>query len=336
MALFDLFSLEVGIDLGTVNTVIARRDNGVILRESSVVALDRDNKIVAVGNDAFVLMGRTPGAVRIVHPLRDGVVADLQLCEAMLRHFIEKAMGRTARRAGVRAVLCVPGCITEVEKRALEDAARGAGARMAFLLDEPVAAALGAGLPVEEPIGSLVVDIGGGTTDSAVLAMGGVVQKHSIRAGGTHIDEAILAHIKKAYGMVIGIRTAEDIKRAIGAAVPTAPNTMQVRGRDMDTGLPRTVKLTALEVYGAIQQQLTNIAGCVRTVLSETPPELAADIVDYGMCLTGGGSLLAGMADFFRKETGIDVHIASRPLDCVAEGARIAVENIAYYRDRAV
>ena len=331
-----MFGLDVGIDLGTVNTLIARRDMGIILREPSAVALDHEKHIVAIGDDAVRMLGRTPGAVQVVRPLQDGVVADYRLCEAMLKHFLEKAMGKAARRAGVRAVLCVPGCVTDVEKRALEDAARGAGARAAFLMDEPVAAAIGAGLPVEEPVGNLVVDIGGGTTDAAVLALGGVVTKSSVRAGGTHIDTAIMQHVRQTYGMNIGSRTAEDIKLAIGAALPSSTKTMQVRGRDMNSGLPRTLDLTAMEVYRAMLPQVVQILSCVREVLSMTPPELAADIYDRGMWLTGGGALLNGLPEFFSSETGIAVHIAPEPLDCVAEGARIAVENLNYYRNHAV
>lgn len=331
-----LFGRDVGIDLGTVNTLIARRDMGIVLREPSAIALDHEKKVVAIGDDAIRMLGRTPGAITVVHPLQDGVVADYRLCEAMLRHFIEKAMGRAARRLGVRAVLCVPGCVTDVEKRALEDAARGAGAHTAFLMDEPVAAAIGAGLPVEEPVGSLVVDIGGGTTDAAVLALGGVVQKCSVRAGGTHIDAAIMQHIRQTYGMTIGARTAEDIKLEIGAALPGSTHTMQVRGRDLSSGLPRTLELAAMEIYRAILPQVLNILSCVRDVLACTPPELAADIYDRGMYLTGGGALLNGITEFITAETGVAAHIAPEPLDCVAHGARIAVENLSYYRSRAV
>ena len=335
-SLASLFGIDIGIDLGTVNTLIARRGAGIILREPSAVALDQEKHIVAIGDDAVRMLGRTPGAVQVVRPLQDGVVADYRLCEAMLKHFLDKALGRAARRAGVRAVLCVPGCVTDVEKRALEEAARGAGARAAFLMDEPVAAAIGAGLPVEDPVGSLVVDIGGGTTDAAVLALGGVVTKASVRAGGTHIDAAIMQYVRQTYGMNIGARTAEDIKLTIGAALPCSTKSMQVRGRDLNSGLPRTLELSAMEVYRAMLPQVVHILSCVREVLSMTPPELAADIYDRGMCLTGGGALLEGIAEYFSAETGVCVRIAPEPLDCVAEGARIAVENLAYYRSHAV
>jgi len=331
-----LFGRDVGIDLGTVNTLIARRDVGVILREPSAVALDHEKKIIAIGNDAISMLGRTPGLVTVVHPLQDGVVADFRLCEAMLRYFLEKALGRSARLSGVRAVLCVPGCVTDVEKRALEDAARSAGAHAAFLMDEPVAAAIGAGLPVEEATGSLVVDIGGGTTDAAVLALGGVVQKYSVRAGGTHINTAIMQYIRQTYGMSIGARTAEDIKLTLGSALPGTPRTMEVRGRELKTGLPRTLELNSMEIYRAILPQVLQILSCVRQVLAETPPELSGDIYENGMCLTGGGALLNGLPELFASETGIAAFVAERPLDCVAEGARIAVENIPYYRSRAV
>lgn len=333
---FGLFGRDVGIDIGTVNTLIARRDSGIILRESSAIALDRDRKIVAVGEDAYTMLGRTPGDVQVIHPLQDGVVVDFHLCEAMLHHFILKSMGSAARRTGVRAVLCVPGCVTNVEKRALEDAARSAGARAAFMLDEPVAAALGAGLCVDEPFGSLVVDIGGGTTDAAVLALGGVVIKRSVRAGGTHIDASIMQHIRQTYGVVIGARTAEAIKLGLGSAMPTTLDNMQVRGRDVNTGMPCTLNVGAMEVYRAIQPQIQAILGCVRETLSITPPELAGDIYESGIWLTGGGALLHGIANLFASVTGINTYIAEKPLDCVAEGARMAVENISYYRSRAV
>lgn len=331
-----LFSRDVGIDLGTVNTLIARRDYGIILREPSAVALDQEKRIIAVGQEAIGMLGRTPGAVRIVNPLQEGVVADYRLCEAMLRHFLEKSLGNFTRRAGVRAVLCVPGCVTEVEKRALEEAARNAGARAAFLLDEPVAAAIGAGLPVEEAAGSLVVDIGGGTTDAAVLALGGVVEKHSVRAGGTHINMAVMQYVRNTYGLSISIRTAEEIKVTLGSALPGSTKRMEVRGRELSSGLPRTLTLTGMEVYRAILPQVLQIISCVREVLAKTPPELSGDLFDRGMCLTGGGALLNGLPELFMAETGIMAYVADQPLDCVVEGARIAVENISYYRGRAV
>ncbi len=336
LSLAGLFGRDVGIDLGTVNTVISKRDEGIVLRERSAIALDHEKRVVAAGDDAMLMLGRTPGQVQVIHPLQDGVVADFRLCEVLLRHFLDKAVGRAARRAGIRAVICVPGCVTDVEKRALEEAARGAGARTAFLMDEPVAAAIGAGLPVDEAVGSLVVDIGGGTTDAAVLALGSVVNKYSVRAGGTHIDSAIMQHIRQTYGMTIGSRTAEEIKLTIGAALPGASQNMQVRGRDLRTGLPRTLELTSMEIYRAMLPQVMNMLTCVRNLLSFTPPELSADIYERGMCLTGGGALLNGIGDFFAAETGIAVYIAPSPLDCVAEGARKAVENLAYYRSRAV
>lgn len=336
VSFLGLFDRDVGIDLGTVNTLIARKDRGIILRESSAVALDHEKRIVAVGEEALALLGRTPGAVKVVHPLQDGVVADLHLCECMLRHFIEKSMGRAARRAGIRAVLCVPGCITDVEKRALEEAARGAGARAAFIIDEPIAAALGAGLPVDQPIGSLVVDIGGGTTDAAVLALGGIVQKHSVRAGGTHINAAIMQHIRNVHGLSIGQRAAEELKLELGTARPGPIRTKEIRGRDHYSGLPRTVDINSMELYRAIQPQLNIMLNCVREVLTATPPELSGDIYEQGMWLTGGGALLNGIADFFAAETGIHTFVAANPLYCVAEGARIAVENLSYYKSRAV
>lgn len=335
--LFGLLGLDVGIDLGTVNTIITRRGEGVLLREPSAVAVTPGKKtVLAAGREAMALLGRSPGSVQVLHPLREGVIADVSLSEAMLKAFLERALGRAVRRAGVRAVLCVPGCVTDVEKRALEEAARGAGAKAAFLMDEPVAAAIGAGLPLEEPFGTCVVDIGGGTTDAAVLSMGGVVQKHSVRAGGTHIDGAILAHIKRAHGLVIGPPTAELLKMRLGSAVPGLEGFMEIRGRDMVTGLPRTQTISAGEIHEAIRPQLQAIVGCAREVLSATPPELAGDIHDRGLCLTGGGALLPGMPALFSRELGVPAMTAPAPLDCVANGARIAVENLEYYRLRAV
>lgn len=332
----SLLGLDVGIDIGTVSTLISCRDSGVILSESSAVALDKDKKVAAIGDDATAMLGRLPGDVQMLNPLQEGVVVDMQLCETMLRHFIIKALGKSAVRFGLRAVLCVPGCITHVEQRALEEAARGAGARAAFILDESVAAAIGAGLPVDEPVGTMVVDIGGGTTDAAVIAMGGVVVKHSVRAGGTQINNAIVLYIRHTYGVVIGSRTAEQIKLTIGSAEPSLLTSMEVRGRDLKSGLPVTCNISAMEIHRAIQPEVQSIINCALEVLSQTPPELSGDIYENGIWLTGGGSLLCGMANLFMSVTGVPAYIAANPLHCVVEGARIAAENMARYKTKAV
>ena len=335
MGLSGFLGLDIGIDLGTVNTLIARQGEGVILREPSLVAMDEQKQIVAVGQEARTILGRAPGNVQVLHPLQDGVIADVGLCEAMLKAFLERAVGKTARRAGVRAVLCVPGCITEVERKALLEAAKGAGARMAFLLEEPVAAAVGAGLPMEQARATMVVDIGGGTTDAAVLSLGGIVQKYSIRAGGTHMDHAIVRHVKQVHGLGIGLPTAELVKCSIGSALPGPKGSMVVHGRDMHSALPRSMTLNAAEVYEAIAPQLSQLLLCVKEVLSITPPELAGDILNTGLVLTGGGALLKGLPTLLSAELGLPARIAQDPLDCVALGAQAAVENLAWFRSRA-
>lgn len=335
-SLFRLFGRDVGIDLGSVNTVFSLRGEGVILREPSCVALDQNDGIIAAGNAALEQIGRTPGTVRVVHPLQNGVVADYRLCEAMLKQFLENAFGKAGRLAGVRAVICVPGSVTEIEKRAIEEAAKAAGAHAAYLMDEPVAAALGAGLDIEAGYGSMVADIGGGTTDVAVLSMGGVVQKQTARAGGAHIDAAIMEYCKTKHRTSIGMHSAQRIKLDVASALPGRERCIEVRGRDLETGLPRTLILTGQEVHLAIQPQLFAILACIKHVLANTPPELAGDLLSSGILMTGGASLLHGMPAFIGAETKLPVRVAERPLDCVAEGARIAVENLHYYRTKAV
>ncbi|MDD3919555.1 MAG: rod shape-determining protein [Eubacteriales bacterium] len=335
-SLYRLFGKDVGVDLGSVNTLFSLRGSGVILREPSCVALDHNEGIIAAGNAALDLIGRSPGTVRVVQPLQNGVIADYRLCEAMLRAFLEDAFGKTGRLAGVRAVICVPGSVTEIEKRALEEAARSAGAHTAYLMDEPVAAALGAGLNIEVGYGCMVADIGGGTTDAAVLSMGGVVQKQTAKAGGAHIDAAIMEYCKTRHRTCIGMQTAEHIKLDIASALPGRERCIEVRGRDLESGLPRTLILTGQEIHVAIQPQLFAILGCIKQVLANTPPELAGDLLSSGILLTGGTALLHGMAAFIGAETTLPVRVADHPLDCVAEGARIAVEHLQYYRTRAV
>lgn len=334
--LFRLLNRDIGIDLGTTTTAIARSYDDVLLREPSVVALDQAQEVVAVGLDAMLMLGRSPGSVHVVQPLSDGVISDPILCEMMLKHFIEKALGHTARRAGVRAVVCIPGCITEVEKRAAEEVAHNAGIRSAFLLDEPVAAALGAGMPIEEPMGSMVVDIGGGTTNCAVLALGGIVNKHTIRVGGNHIDETIAQYVKKNMDVSIGARMAEMVKLELASAQPNRNKRMKIRGQDQKNGLPRTLELDAHEIYQTIRPQLHAILSCVKEVLCATPPELASDIYDHGICLTGGGALLHGMSALIQQATGIHTHIAKNALDCVAQGAAKVMNQLEYYKNRAV
>jgi rod shape-determining protein MreB len=333
----DIFTESIGIDLGTVNTLVAVKGSGIVLREPSAVALStgRKREVLAVGSDAVLMLGRAPGSVYVEHPLKDGVVADYYLAESMLRHFIDKSLGRRLPGVSVRAVICVPGCITDVERRAVETAAKGAGAREAYLMDEPVAAAMGAGLSVDDIMGSMVVDIGGGTTDAAVLALGGVVVSGSARAGCRHVDDAIIQYIRREHGVAIGAGSAEQIKLAIGSALPGKSGMFEVYGRNVDTGLPKTLIVSASEIYSAMKKPVAAILGVVRDTLSRTPPELAGDIMERGIVLTGGGALLDGMCDYVYQETGMKVRAADRPLDCVALGALEAVENFRLYRDSA-
>lgn len=314
---------NIAIDFGTVNTLIAIKGRGIVLREPSAVAIasDGQREPLAFGGEAMRMLGRTPGGINVVYPMRDGVVADYELSAEMLKYFIQMALGHKVGALGVRLVLCLPLCVTEVERRALAEAARGAGARDVLMLDEPLAAAVGAELPVFEPVGSMVADIGGGTTDVAVLALGGIAASASVRTGGTHLDAAIREHVQKAHGVMIGERMAEEIKITIGNAMPGGTQRMQVRGRKLDTGLPTSLILNAGEIAHAIAPAVSRIIAAIKDALSVTPPELAGDLYSSGITLTGGGAQLQGLDKLVAQETGMPVYVEESPLDCVALGA---------------
>lgn len=322
----------VAIDLGTVNTIVGIGAEGIVLKEKSAVATsmnERDN-VIAVGNEAMALMQRTPGGVRASFPMRDGVIADHGLAEIMLKYFVEKALGKKVGALGIRMLLCVPGCVTEVERRALEEAARSAGARDAHLMEESMAAAIGAGLPVREPVGSMVVDIGGGTTDVAVIAMGGVAVSRSVRTGGIHLDEVISAFIQNEYRLLVGASMAEQVKLSLGATSGRSEK-MQVRGRNLDSGLPTSITLTAAEIHHALKKPVSQIVQAIKDTLSATPPELAADLLDTGVTLTGGGAGLKGLDELIARETGMPVFVAERAIECVAIGALRTLEDADAY-----
>lgn len=322
-------SRDMGIDLGTANTLVHVKGKGIVLREPSVVAIQKDTgEVLAVGEEAKQMIGRTPGNIVAIRPLKDGVIADFDVTQAMLKYFIQKA---TDSKSFVkpRVVVGVPSGVTEVEKRAVIDATIQAGAREAFLIEEPMAAAIGAGLPVHEPTGNMVVDIGGGTTEVAVISLGGIVTSRSIRIGGDEMDESIVQYIKKTYNLLIGERTAEEIKITIGSAIPQEIDTeREIRGRDLVTGLPKTIVIQAGEVGRALSEPVAGIIEAVKVTLEKTPPELASDIMDRGIVMTGGGSLLRGLDKLLNKETGMPVHLAEDPLSCVAAGTGKAVETI--------
>jgi rod shape-determining protein MreB len=319
--LFGIFSNDIGIDLGTANTLVNVKGHGIVLREPSVVAVQAGtNKVVAVGDDAKRMLGRTPGNIVAIRPLRDGVIADFEVTEAMLRHFIRKVSnGRAFIRP--RIVVAVPSGITEVEKRAVQEAARNAGAREVFLIEEPMAAAIGVGLPVQDASGNMIVDIGGGTTEVALISLSGIVYSRSVRVAGDELDEAIMLYLKRAYNMMIGERTAEEIKIRIGSAYPQGKEaSMEVKGRDLVAGLPKTIKITSQEIREAMLDPLNTIIDSVRVTLERCPPELSADLVDRGLVLAGGGALLRGLDKLLSEETGLPVHVAEDPLSAVAEG----------------
>lgn len=329
MKLFDSLSRDMGIDLGTANTLVHVKGKGIVLREPSVVAIQRDTgEVLAVGEEAKQMIGRTPGNIIAIRPLKDGVIADFDVTQAMLKYFIKRSID-TKSFIRPRVVVGVPSGVTEVEKRAVIDATIQAGAREAYLIEEPMAAAIGAGLPVHEPTGNMVVDIGGGTTEVAVISLGGIVTSRSIRIGGDEMDEAIVQYIKRTYNLMIGERTAEEVKVTIGAAtIPEADESMDIRGRDLVTGLPKTLTIKAREVQQALSEPVSGIIEAVKVTLEKTPPELAADIMDRGIVMTGGGSLLRGLDRLLSKETGMPVHIADDALDCVGEGTGKALESI--------
>lgn len=323
-----MFEKRIGIDLGTVNVLVYVKGRGIVLMEPSLVAIStRENRIVAVGAEAETMVGRTPESIEVARPLRDGVIADYVVTEAMLRYFIEKVCGRFRLFKPV-VMLSIPVGVTSVESRAVRDAALQAGAREAYLIPEPLAAAYGAGMPIGTPSGNMVVDIGGGTSEAAVISMYDIVVSGSVRIGGNKIDEAIVNYIRRKYNLLVGEKTAEAIKIQIGSALPLDEELrMEVRGRNQVSGLPRTITLTSREVTEAITEPLANIVGMVHAVLSKTPPELAADIIDRGMMLTGGSALLRHMDRLLTKETGVPCYVAENALACVATGAGKALEN---------
>jgi rod shape-determining protein MreB len=318
---------DMAVDLGTANTLVYVRGRGIVLNEPSVVAVNnRTGGIVAVGTEAKRMIGRTPESMSVIRPLRDGVIADFDTTERMLRYFIQKVHKRR-HFAKPRIVVCVPSGITGVEQRAVKDAGYQAGARRVFIIEEPMAAAIGAGLPVHEPTGNMVVDIGGGTTEVAVISLGGIVTSISIRTGGDELDSAIIAYVKKEYSLSLGERTAEEIKMAIGSAFPMPDEPVaEIRGRDLVSGLPKTIVVSAEEVRKAMEEPVNAILDAVRTTLDRCPPELASDVMDRGIVLTGGGALLGGLDERLRHETGMPVHIAQDPLDSVVLGTGRCVE----------
>ena len=323
------FSRDMGVDLGTANTLVYVKGKGILIREPSVVALRENNHdVLAVGNEAKDMIGRTPGSIVAVRPMKDGVIADFDVTETMLRYFIKKAHKRT-RLVRPRIIVCVPSGVTEVEKRAVIDAALEAGAREAYLIEEPMAAAIGAGLPVHEPTGNMIVDIGGGTTEVAVISLGGIVNSRSIRMGGDEMDEAIVQYVKHEYSLMIGERTAEEIKIEIGSAqLEKLDQSKEIRGRDLVSGLPKTITVEAEEIKKALKEPINSIINAVKITLEKTPPELASDVMDHGIILTGGGALLEGLTQRLKQEVEMPVHLADDPLDCVVKGTGIALEEI--------
>ncbi|HIE13442.1 MAG TPA: rod shape-determining protein [Desulfotomaculum sp.] len=313
---------DIGIDLGTATVLVFAKGKGIILKEPSVVAINRDdNKVISVGEEARRMLGRTPGNIVAVRPLKEGVIADYDVTERMLRYFIDKCGCRRVFRRP-RVMVCIPTGVTSVEERAVRQAALQAGARQAFLIEEPMAAALGAGIDVSDASGSMVIDIGGGTTDIAVLSLGGIVCSTSTRVGGDKLDEAIVRYIRREFNMIIGERSAEELKIDIGTAYPanSTDRTASIRGRDLVTGLPRSVSVNSRQVWEAVREPLEYIVSAVKGVLERTPPELSADIVDKGIVMTGGGSLLHGIDTLISQETGLPVHVADDPVSCVALG----------------
>jgi len=325
-----MFGKRIGVDLGTANVLVYVKGRGIVINEPSVVAVaSRDNSIVAVGTEAREMLGRTPGAIQVIRPMREGVIADYVTTEAMLRYFIGRVIGRIAL-IKPEVMICVPAGVTGVEQRAVQDAAEAAGGRRpAHIIPEPLAAAIGARIPVHAPQGHMIVDIGGGRTEAAVISMYGIVVTESVRVAGDRLDDAISAYVKRRHNLIIGDRTAEELKIAIGSALPMEDEmTYQVRGRDQITGLPRTITVTSTDICQAIQDALQSITGAVRSVLERTPPELASDVVDRGIVLTGGTALLRNLDRLITQEIGIPCYVADNPLECVAMGAGIALDHL--------
>jgi len=330
-------SRDLGIDLGTANTLVFIKGKGIVVREPSVVAIETDTKqIRAVGNDAKNMIGRTPGNIVALRPMKDGVIADYETTATMMKYYIKQASKKGAFARKPYVMICVPSGITAVEERAVIDATRQAGARDAYTIEEPFAAAIGANLPVWKPTGSMVVDIGGGTTEVAIISLGGIVTSQSIRVAGDEMDESIVSYIRKTYNLLIGDRTAETIKMEIGSAGdPKGIEPMEIRGRDLLTGLPKTIEITAEEIAQALHDTVFAIVDAVKSTLEQTPPELAADIMDRGIVLTGGGALLRNLDKVISQETSMPVIIAENPLDCVAIGTGDALEHIHLFKNRA-
>ncbi len=320
---------DIGIDLGTANTLVHVKGKGIVVREPSVVAINKNtHAILAVGDDAKNMIGRTPGDIIAIRPMKDGVIADFDITQSMLKYFIKRALN-TGLMSKPRVVICVPSGVTEVEKRAVEEATLSAGAKEAYLIEEPMAAAIGANLPVEEPTGSMIVDIGGGTSEVAVISLGGIVTSKSLRIAGDEFDESIVHFVKKEYSLMIGERSAEQIKMAIGNAYPKPKEEfMEVRGRDLISGLPKNVSISSAEINEALKEPINSIIDAIKATLEKTPPELAADIMDKGIMLAGGGALLSGLDKLIKEETGMPVMIAENPLDCVAQGAGKVLDEI--------
>ena len=328
-----MFQTRVGIDLGTANTLVFIPKKGIVINEPTVVAVSvGDNKVLAVGQEAKEMLGRTPETIIASRPMKDGVIADYRVTEAMLRYFINKALG-TVRFFRPEVMISVPGGITSTERRAVIDAATAAGAKAAYVIKETIAAAIGAGIPIGSPAGNLIIDIGGGTTDVAVLSLGGIVTSTSVRVAGNKIDQAIIDFIRRKHGLAIGDRTAEDIKISIGSAIAVdEEESMEIKGRDMIQGLPRTITVTTNDVVEAVQDELREIVRAIRIVLQETPPELAADIIDKGMVLTGGSSLLRNLDRMISHAVGVPAYVAEDTILCVAKGTGIALENLDSYK----
>lgn len=327
-----MFSKDIGIDLGTANTLVYMRGKGIIIREPSVVAVDvKMDRVRYVGQEAKDVIGRTPGSIVAVRPLKDGVIADFDMTTSMLQEFIRKALkGRAFAGSRVRVIICIPSGVTAVERRAVKEATQNAGAKRVSIIEEPMAAAIGAGIPVADPTGSMIVDIGGGTSEVAVISLGGIVTSRSVRVAGDEFDSSIINYIKKKYNLLIGERTAENIKIAIGSAYPYADNepSMDIKGRNLLNGLPENITVTSEEIREALSEPLSHVIEAIKVTLEKTPPELAADIIDQGIMLAGGGALLKGLDLLIHAETGMPVKVAERPLDCVADGTGKVLENI--------
>ncbi|NCU38401.1 MreB/Mrl family cell shape determining protein [Candidatus Saccharibacteria bacterium] len=330
-------SVDIGVDLGTANILVYLKGSGIVLREPSVVAIDRNtNKILAIGEEAKTMLGRTPGNIVAIRPLREGVIADYDITQSMLEHVIQRVAGKSLFFKP-RVVICIPSGVTTVEKRAVLEAAIQSGAAKTYLVEEPIAAAMGAGLEISESRGAMVVDIGGGTTDVAVMSLGGIVVSDSLRVGGDKFDEAIIRFVKKEHNVLIGEPTAEEIKIKVATVFKGHRQAeIEIRGRDLVSGLPTTLKLTSEEIYRALVEPVSMLVSCVRTVLEKTPPELSSDIIDRGIVLTGGGALLDGMAELLQAETGIATIVADSPLECVAVGTGKVLASLQKLKDSVV